>query len=53
MSVCVFVYSCLSYAASFMRCIVLSSVACLAVPFFPTGLINGKIFGNKFVEHKI
>ena len=50
--VCVCVFSCIGYPAFFMRCIVLSSMACRAVPNFSTYLIIGMIFGNKSIEHK-
>jgi len=32
-----------------MRHIVLSSVACLAVPYFPHYLINGTAFGRRYL----
>jgi hypothetical protein len=40
--------------ASFVHCIILSSVACLALPtiFFPSYLINGTIFGKKLLDIK-
>jgi hypothetical protein len=34
-------------------CAELSSVACLAVPYFPHDLINGTIFREKVIEHKM
>ena len=37
-----------------MRLVILSSVACLAVPYFSHYLKNATIFGGKnFVEHRI
>jgi hypothetical protein len=37
-----------------MCSIILSSVACLALPYFPHYLINGTIFGKKkVIEHKM
>jgi hypothetical protein len=38
--------------AKFMHCIILPSVACPAVPYFSTYLIND-IFRKKVIEHKI
>jgi hypothetical protein len=36
-----------------MRRIVFSIVACPALPYFATYLINGTIFGEKVTEHKM
>jgi hypothetical protein len=38
---------------SFLYRIILSSVACLALPIFSHYLINGMIFGKKVIEHKM
>jgi hypothetical protein len=36
-----------------MSRVILSSVACLGRPYYSTYLINGTIFGKKFIEHKM
>jgi hypothetical protein len=36
-----------------MRRVILLSVACLSLPFFPYYLKNGTIFGKKVTEHKM
>jgi hypothetical protein len=36
-----------------MRRIILSSVACQALPYFSHYLINGPIFGEKVMEHEM
>ena len=36
-----------------MRCIIPSSVACMAVQYFPHYLINGKIFRENVTEHEM
>jgi hypothetical protein len=37
----------------FLHQVVLSSVACLAVPQFAYCLVNGTIYGEKIMEHKM
>jgi hypothetical protein len=38
---------------AFLRRVVFSQVACPAVPYFTTYLINGMIFGKKSFENKL
>jgi len=51
-SECVFVTLVIQNAMR-MRRIMLSSVACMAVQYFPHYLINGTILGQKVSEHKM
>ena len=50
-SECVSVALVIRHAKS-MRSIILSSVACLALPYFSTYLINGTILGKKLLNIK-